>query len=35
MLSTGIIEPTGEQRREGAHRPAHLYRFTSREPVFL
>lgn len=35
MLSTGIIEATGEQRREGAHRPAHLYKFTSREPVFL
>jgi len=35
MLSSGIIEPTGEVRREGAHRPALLYRFTSREPVFL
>ncbi len=35
MLSTGIIEPTGAYRREGAHRPAALYRFTSREPVFL
>jgi 8-oxo-dGTP diphosphatase len=35
MLSTGVIEPTGESRREGAHRPAALYRFTSREPVFL
>ena len=35
MLSSGVIEPTGEQRREGAHRPALLYRFTSREPVFL
>jgi 8-oxo-dGTP diphosphatase len=35
MLSTGLIEPTGNTRREGAHRPATLYRFVSREPVFL
>jgi 8-oxo-dGTP diphosphatase len=35
MLQAGIIEPTGEVRRAGAHRPAQLYRFTSREPVFL
>lgn len=35
MLSTGLIEPTGESRREGAHRPARLYRFTTHEPVFL
>jgi len=35
MLSMGMIEPTGGTRREGAHRPAKLYRFTSREPVFL
>ena len=35
MISTELIEPTGEVRREGAHRPAQLYRFTSREPVFL
>ena len=35
MLSAGIIEPTGERRREGAHRPALLYRFQSREPIFL
>lgn len=35
MLSIGIIEPTGGTHREGAHRPARLYRFTSREPVFL
>jgi 8-oxo-dGTP diphosphatase len=34
MLSNGIIEPTGTRRREGAHRPALLYRFVSREPVF-
>jgi 8-oxo-dGTP diphosphatase len=35
MLQTGVIEPTGEARRHGAHRPALLYRFTSREPVFF
>jgi 8-oxo-dGTP diphosphatase len=35
MLSTGIIEPTEELHRKGAHRPARLYRFVSREPVFL
>ena len=35
MLATALIAPTGEQRREGAHRPALLYAFTTREPVFL
>ena len=35
MISTGLIEATGKVRREGAHRPAELFRFTSREPVFL
>lgn len=35
MLQTGVIEATGETRRLGPHRPALLYRFTSREPVFL
>lgn len=35
MLSAGLIEPTGETQRKGAHRPALLYRFTSREPVFI
>jgi len=35
MLSTGIIEATPDTRREGAHRPATLYRFVSREPIFL
>lgn len=35
MLSTGLIEATSDTRREGAHRPATLYRFVSREPVFL
>ena len=35
MLGNAVIEPTDEVRREGAHRPARLYRFTTREPVFL
>lgn len=35
MLSMGVIEATGQHRRRGAHRPALLFRFTSREPVFL
>ena len=35
MLSTALIEPTEELRRRGAHRPARLYRFTSRQPVFI
>lgn len=35
MLAAAIIEPTGALRRTGAHRPARLYRFTAREPVFL
>jgi 8-oxo-dGTP diphosphatase len=35
MLSLGILEDTGQQRREGRHRPAALFRFTRREPVFL
>ena len=35
MLTNGVIEPTAERRREGAHRPALLYRFVSHEPVFL
>ncbi|MQA00763.1 MAG: NUDIX domain-containing protein [Dehalococcoidia bacterium] len=35
MLSAGLIEATGGHRREGAHRPALLYRFVRREPVFI
>lgn len=35
MISTGIIEATDELRRRGAHRPAQLFRFASREPVVL
>lgn len=29
--SLDLVEPTGEVRREGAHRPAQLYRFRSHE----
>lgn len=35
MLTIGILEATDKQRRLGAHRPAQLFRFTKREPVFL
>jgi len=35
MISTGLIASTGHTRREGAHRPALLYHFVRREPVFL
>lgn len=30
--SLDLVEPTGELRRDGAHRPAKLYHFRSREP---
>ena len=33
MLSLGILQPTGLRAREGAHRPAQLYEFTSRVPT--
>ena len=35
MITTDLIEPTGKVRRDGAHRPAQLFRFVSRDPVFL
>lgn len=35
MLVAGILEATPRKTREGAHRPAQLYRFTRREAVFL
>ena len=35
MISTGIIEATDEVLRRGAHRPAQLFRFTSRATVVL
>ncbi len=33
--SLDLVEPTGEERRVGAHRPAKLYRFRSREPIIV
>ena len=35
ILARGIVRPTGGTRSEGAHRPARLYAFTSRQPVML
>lgn len=35
ILARGLIEPTGAVRREGAHRPAQLYRFVTRDPVLF
>ena len=35
MLSLDILEATPRQKRDGAHRPAQLFRFTKKEPVFL
>jgi len=31
MIASGILTATNEQRREGSHRPAALYRFTSHD----
>lgn len=35
MLSLDILEGTPRQKRDGAHRPAQLFRFTRREPVLF
>lgn len=35
VTALGIVRPTGRTEREGAHRPAMLYEFTSREPMVL
>jgi 8-oxo-dGTP diphosphatase len=35
ILALGLVEPMGETAMRGAHRPAMLYRFTSREPKLL
>jgi 8-oxo-dGTP diphosphatase len=35
MLSQGIIRPTGKTVARGAHRPAELFEFTSRQPLVL
>jgi 8-oxo-dGTP diphosphatase len=34
LKATGLIEATGEQRADGPGRPAALYRFSSRQPVW-
>jgi 8-oxo-dGTP diphosphatase len=35
MLSLGIIRPTGQTVARGAHRPAELFEFSSRQPMVL
>ncbi|MBC8103360.1 MAG: NUDIX hydrolase [Cytophagales bacterium] len=35
MLAAEILEGTPRQKRDGAHRPAQLFRFTKKEPVFM
>ncbi len=35
MLSLGLLKETGEQEIAGAHRPAMLYRFKTRDIVFF
>jgi 8-oxo-dGTP diphosphatase len=34
LRATGLIEPTGEERRQAKGRPAALYRFASRDPAW-
>ncbi len=33
VVSLEIVRPTGQTAKQGAHRPAMLYEFTSREPM--
>lgn len=35
MVGLGIVRETGSLQKSGAHRPAMLYEFTSREPMVL
>ena len=35
VVGLDIVRATSETRKEGAHRPARLYEFTSREPMVL
>jgi 8-oxo-dGTP diphosphatase len=35
MISQGLIQPTGRTSPRGAHRPAELFEFTSRQPMTL
>lgn len=35
VVGLGIVRETGQMSKQGAHRPAMLYEFTSREPMIL
>jgi 8-oxo-dGTP diphosphatase len=35
VVGLGIVRETGDLQKRGAHRPAMLYEFTTREPMFL
>lgn len=35
MLSLGLLKATGEKEMEGAHRPAMLYKFITKEIIFF
>ena len=35
VVGLGIVKETGQFEKQGAHRPAMLYEFTSREPMVL
>ncbi len=35
MVGLGIVRETGQSEKQGAHRPAMLYEFTTREPMVL
>ncbi len=35
MLSLSLLKETGEKEMEGAHRPAMLYKFTTKEIIFF
>lgn len=35
IATLDLVEPTGTLRRDGAHRPAKLYRFRTREPQIM
>jgi 8-oxo-dGTP diphosphatase len=35
VVGLGIVRETGDLQKRGAHRPAMLYEFTSREPMLL
>ena len=35
ILSLGLLKPTGKMEVEGAHRPAMLYKFKTKETVLF